>query len=54
MFFSPFNFGLMKSLDIDPLLEKKDEGTLTIEDLLESNDGVTDLKNNSSSQLADL
>ena len=44
----------MKALDLDPLLEKKLEGTLTVEELLESNDAVTDLKNNTTSQLADM
>ena len=44
----------MKALDLDTLLEKKEEGTLTVEDLLESNDAVTDLKNNANSQLADM
>jgi hypothetical protein len=44
----------MKALDLEPLLDKKEDGTLTVEDLLESNDAVTDLKNNSNSQLADM
>ena len=42
----------MKSLDLDPLLEKKNEGTLTVEDLLDSNDAVSDIKS-TSSQLSD-
>ncbi len=38
----------MKALDLDPILEKKNEGTLTVVDLLDSNDAVTDLKSGQS------
>lgn len=39
---------------ISPLIAKKDEGTLTIEEILDSNDAISDLKLNPSSQLQDL
>ena len=43
---------MIKALDLDPIFEKKNDGTLTVEDLLDSNDAVTDLK--TGNQLADM
>ncbi len=39
---------------ITPLITKKEEGTLTIEDVLDSNDAINDLKLNPLSKLQDL
>ena len=39
---------------ISPLITKKEEGTLTIEDVLDSNDATNDLKLNPLSKLQDL
>jgi hypothetical protein len=39
---------------IMPLITKKEEGTLTIEDVLDSNDAINDLKLNPLSKLQDL
>jgi len=39
---------------ISPLITKKEEGTLTIEDVLDSNDAINDLKLNPLSKLQDL
>jgi len=38
---------------LSPLIAKKEEGTLTIEEILDSNDAISDLKLNPSSQLQD-
>ncbi len=42
----------MKALS--PLIEKKNEQTLTIEEILDNDDAINDLKVNPSSQLIDL
>lgn len=39
---------------LSPLIAKKKEGTLTIEEVLDSNDAISDIKLNPSSQLQDL
>ena len=39
---------------LTPLISKKNEGTLTIEEILDNNDAINDLKINPSSQLQDL
>jgi hypothetical protein len=39
---------------ISPLITKKEEGTLTIEDVLDSNEAINDLKLNPLSKLQDL
>ena len=39
---------------LSPLITKKNEGTLTLEEILDSNDAINDLKLNPSSQLKDL
>ena len=39
---------------LSPLITKKNEGILTIEEILDDNDAINDLKLNSSSQLQDL
>ena len=39
---------------ISPLITKKEEGTLTIEDVLDNNDATNDLKLNPLSRLQDL
>ena len=39
---------------LSPLITKKNEGTLTIEEILDDNDAINDLKLNPSSQLQDL
>ena len=39
---------------ISPLITKKEEGPLTIEDVLDSNDAINDLKLNPLSKLQDL
>jgi len=39
---------------ITPLITKKEEGKLTIEDVLDSNDAINDLKLNPLSKLQDL
>ena len=39
---------------IMPLITKKEEGTLTIEDVLDSNEAINDLKLNPLSKLQDL
>lgn len=37
-----------------PLINKMNEGTLTIEEILDNTDATNDLKSNSSSQLEDM
>ena len=39
---------------LSPLITKKDEGSLTLEDILDSDDAVNDLKLNIASQLKDM
>ena len=39
---------------LSPLITKKKEGTLTIEEILDDNDAINDLKLNPSSQFQDL
>ena len=39
---------------LSPLIEKKNEQTLTIEEILDNDDAINDLKVNPSSQLIDL
>ena len=41
-------------IDLSPLLEKKKAGTLTIEDILENNDAVGDIRTNPSSELIEM
>ena len=43
---------MIKALDLDPIFEKKNDGTLKVEDLLDSNDAVTELK--TGNQLSDM
>ena len=47
-------YSFLKLLDLDPILERKRAEILTIEDILDNNDAMTDLKSNQSSQLEDL
>ena len=41
-------------IDLSPLLEKKKAGTLTLEDILENNDAVSEMRTNSESELSEM
>ena len=49
-----YYYSFLKLLNLDPILERKKAEILTIEDILDNNDAMTDLKSNQSSQLEDL
>ena len=43
-----------RTIDLSPLIEKKKAGTLTIEDILENNDAISDIRTNTLSELVDM
>ena len=44
----------MRTFDLTPLRVKKENGTLTLEDILDNNDCITDLTSNSGSDFVEL
>ena len=45
---------MLNAKTLSPLLTKKEECTLTLEDILNNDEAINDLKDNPSSQLQDL